>query len=123
MGAGLAAQRGWPQGQENDTPSPQRTGTSSSSGDEPPPSSHPHNSSSSLLLFEETADTGEVQPLEDSDFARNYGSAASLTSLVPLDRRRWSSIEAENGNVSAGSSRAGDAAAEEDHLEARDGRE
>ncbi|CAN0554726.1 unnamed protein product, partial [Ectocarpus sp. 8 AP-2014] len=89
MGAGLAAQRGWPQGQENDPPSPQRTGTSSSSGEEPPPSSHLHRRSS-LLLFEETADRSEVQPLEDSDFAHNYGSSASLASLVPLDRKRWS---------------------------------
>ncbi|CBJ48291.1 hypothetical protein Esi_0002_0005 [Ectocarpus siliculosus] len=122
MGAGLAAQRGWPQGQEDDPSSPQRTGTSSSSGEEPPPSSHLHSRRSSLLLFEETADTSEVQPLEDSDFARNYGSSASLASLVPLDRKRWSSIEAENGNASVGSGSAGDAA-EDDHLEARDGRE
>lgn len=121
MGAGLAAQRGWPQGQENDPSSPQRTGTSSSSGEEPPPSNYPHNSSS-LLLFEETADSGEVQPLEDGDFGRNYGSSASLASLVPLGRRRRSSIEPENGNVSVGSSVAGDAA-EDDDLEERNGRE
>ncbi|CAN0382224.1 unnamed protein product, partial [Ectocarpus sp. 12 AP-2014] len=122
MGAGLAAQRGWPQGQENDPSSPQRTGTSSSSGEEPPQSSDLNRRRSSLLLFEETADSGEVQPLEDNDFARNYGSSASLANLVPLERKRWSSIEAENGNASVGSSSAGDAT-EDNHLEARDGRD
>lgn len=105
MGAGLAAQRGWPQGQENEPPSSHSTeGTTTSAGDERSASQqqgrdHGGSVGNDLLLYEEVA-RAEVQPLEDGEYARTYGSAASLTNLVPLDRRQ-STFAEENGDAQA----------------------
>lgn len=107
MGAGLAAQRGWPQGQEQDPTSPHSTNaTTSESEEQYEDSAGRHHQEqdgigevgNDLLLYEEVAQT-EVQPLEDVEYARTYGSVASLTSLVPLDRKRQSSVgeNSENG--------------------------
>lgn len=115
MGAGLAAQRGWPQGQGQEPPSPHSTDATTSVAEEDSAGRQQHQQGeqhahgggggggvgSDLLLFEEVAQT-EVQPLEDGEYARNYGSAASLTNLVPLDRKRQSSlVDDENGEGAA----------------------
>lgn len=114
MGAGLAAQRGWPQGQGQEPPSPHSTEATtsttaeqedSSGGREQHQEEQQHGGSgrvgNDLLLYEEVART-EVQPLEDGEFSGNYGSAANLTNLVPLDRGRQSSIVDENNENGEG---------------------
>lgn len=120
MGAGLAAQRGWPQGQGQDLPSPLSTDATTSVTEEDDSAGRQHQGAehhadgggvggvgNDLLLFEEVART-EVQPLEDGEYARNYGSAASLTNLVPLDRKRQSSlVDDENGGESSAAPRLG----------------
>ena len=132
MGAGLAAQRGWPQGQENGPLSPHSTeGATSASGEEQSPSQQQRPDhggvGNDLLLYEEVAQT-EVQPLEDGDYGVSYGSAASLTNLVPLDRRRSSVVDENNGEVrTAGSATVlnewGSVPGRDEQLEQRDGRE
>lgn len=116
MGAGLAAQRGWPQGQENEPPSPHSTEGTTSAGEEHSASQQERDHGgvgNDLLLYEEVART-EVQPLEDGEYALNYGSSASLTNLVPLDRRQ--SIMAEENDWDS-------VPGQNEQLEQRDGRE
>lgn len=121
MGAGLAAQRGWPQGQDNGPTSPHSTEGTMSSGEEHPESQQEREGvGNDLLLYEEVART-EVQPLEDGEYALHYGSTASLTNLMPLDRRS-STIAEENGEARAD----GDwdsVPGQNEQLEQRDGRE
>jgi len=130
MGAGLAVQRGWPQGQENGPLSPHSTeGATSASGDENSPSQQ-RPDQADLLLYEEVAQT-EGQPLEDAgQYASNYGSAASLTNLVPLDRRRSSVLFEESGEHPAASTATaavprewGSVPGQDEQLADRDGRE
>lgn len=86
MGAGLAAQRGWPQ----ELPSPPDTDTETFGGSD-------HNSKENLGNFEGTID--ETQPLEMAE-GWGYNSTASLTSLVPVERRRQGSeVESETGDA------------------------
>lgn len=123
MGAGLAAQRGWPQGQENEPPSPHSTEGTTPAGEVQQERDH-GGVGSDLLLYEEVART-EVQPLEDGDYARNYGSSASLTNLVPLDRRQSTIVE-ENGEAGSASLLQNDwdsVPGQNEPLEQRDGRE
>lgn len=148
MGAGLAAQRGWPQGHANEPPSPHSTEGTTSAGEEQSTSLHQEQHQrdhrgggggggvgNDLLLYEEVART-EVQPLEDGDYALNYGSSASLTNLVPLDRRQ-STLAEENGEAAARAGGGGGSAASlfqqqnewdsvpgrDEQLDQRDGRE
>lgn len=88
MGAGLAAQRGWPQGEEPNLESPHSTEDTSSGGDT---SSSPRQS---LGVFDR-ATREETQPLEDGEGWAHYNSTSSLTSLVPV--RRHQSMETEEG--------------------------
>lgn len=128
MGAGLAAQRGWPQGQAHGSLSPHSTeGATTASEDENSPSQQrPGQSGNDLLLYEEVAQT-EVQPLEDvGQFTSNYGSGASLTNLVPLDRRRSSLLFEETGEPAGGAtvpSEWGSVPGQGEPLADRDGRE
>eukprot|EP00752_Nemacystus_decipiens_P016306 g14582.t1 len=133
MGAGLAAQRGWPQGRENEPTSPHSTeGTTTSAGEEPSArrqQARDHGGvGNDLLLYEEVA-RAEVQPLEDGEYARNYGSAASLTSLVPLDRKQSTLVDENGGEAEdAGTASAfqndwDSVPGQSEPLEQRDGRE
>lgn len=130
MGAGLAAQRGWPQGQEPTSPH-STEGTTTSSGEEHSASQQERDHGgvgNDLLLYEEVART-EVQPLEDGEYARNYGSSASLTNLVPLDRRQSTLVEENGGEAQAAGSASllhndwDSAPGQSEPLEQRDGRE
>lgn len=121
MGAGLAAQRGWPQGQEQDPPSPHSTEGTTPAGSEKEHGSNGNSSSADLLLYEETSNRTEVQPLEDGGFA-HYGSAANLTNLVPLAKNH-SFIEPESGRIVDTNDNWDAAVSESDHLEQREGRE
>lgn len=87
MGAGLAAQRGWPQGEEPNLESPHST-EDTASGDT---SSSPRHS---LGVFDR-ATREETQPLEDGEGWAHYNSTSSLTSLVPVKRHQ--SMETEEG--------------------------
>lgn len=136
MGAGLAAQRGWPQGQENEPTSPHSTeGTTTSAGEEHSASEQERDHGgvggvgSDLLLYEDVART-EVQPLEDGEYARNYGSSASLSNLVPLDRRQSTMAEENGGEAQATAGNPSlvqndwdSVPGESEPLEQRDGRE
>ncbi|CAN0265249.1 unnamed protein product, partial [Hapterophycus canaliculatus] len=124
MGAGLAAQRGWPQGQDEEPPSPRSTEGTTPEGSEGEDASNgqPKNSSSAdLLLYEETSNRTEVQPLEDGGFP-HYGSAANLTNLVPLVSRT-SFIEPESGRIVDSRNSWDGATSEGENPEQRDGRE
>lgn len=107
MGAGLAAQRGWPQ----ELPSPRDTDTDPLGDD----SAHTSRSNESLVGdFEGTID--ETQPLEMGE-GWGYHSTASVTSLVPVEKR-WHASEAqheaggdEGGGTGIGESTAAAAAA------------
>lgn len=86
MGAGLAAQRGWPQ----ELPSPPDTDTETLGGSY-------HDSKENLGNFEGTID--ETQPLEMAE-GWGYHSTASISSLVPVERRRQGSeVESEMGDA------------------------
>lgn len=126
MGAGLAAQRGWPQGQENEPPSPHSTEGATSAGEEHSAASLQERDHAAvgndLRLYEEVA-RAEVQPLEDGDFARNYGSAASLTNLVPLDRRQSLLLEENGGDAPLMQNDWDSVPGQNEPLEQRDGRE
>ncbi len=121
MGAGLAAQRGWPQGQESEPLSPHSTEGATSASDNSPSQQRPDQAGNDLLLYEEIAQT-EVQPLEDVGQASNYGSAASLTNLVPLDRRQ-STVLVEENAAGTVPSEWGLVPGQDEQLASRDGRE
>lgn len=88
MGAGLAAQRGWPQ-QGEDVQSDSNSGEAASS---PNPN---------LGVFDK-ASRDETQPLEDGEGWGDYLSTSSLTSLVPVELRRPSQDPEDNGEGGGG---------------------